>query len=57
MLTFLFLMIYSGGAWMASRKADRVYSGTQKWLLVSLWPLMLATNPRFRQNFRRPLNK
>ena len=57
MLPFLFLMIYGGGAWMASRKADRVYSGTQKWLLVSLWPLMLATNPRFRQNFRRPLSK
>lgn len=57
MLTFLALAIYGGGAWVASRKADRVYSGAQKWLLISLWPVMLATNTRFRQNFRRPLSK
>lgn len=57
MLMVLAFLIYGGGAWVASRKADRIYSGTQKWLLVSLWPLMLATNSRFRQNFRRSLNK
>lgn len=53
----LLLIAYGGGIWYSSRKADRVYSGSGKWVVSLLWPYMLATNRQFRQNIRRPLNK
>ncbi|MCJ2543937.1 hypothetical protein [Thermostichus vulcanus] len=53
----LLLAIYGGGVWYSARKADRIYSGSQKWVVSALWPILLASNRQFRQNFRRPLNK
>lgn len=57
MVPFLLVALYGGGVWFSARKADRVYSGSGKWLMSLLWPYMLATNRQFRQNIRRPLNK
>ncbi|MFS8861199.1 hypothetical protein [Synechococcus sp. B60.1] len=57
MWPFLLLVIYAGGVWYSARKADRIYSGSGKWAVSALWPLLLLTNRQFRQNWRRPLNK
>ncbi|ABD00140.1 hypothetical protein ACVW0Q_002203 [Thermostichus sp. MS-CIW-21] len=57
MWPFLLLAIYAGGVWYSARKADRIYSGSGKWAVSALWPLLLLTNRQFRQNWRRPLNK
>ncbi|MEN9203948.1 MAG: hypothetical protein Q6K80_07435 [Thermostichus sp. DG_1_6_bins_120] len=53
----VFLAIYGGGVWYSARKADRIYSGSQKWVVSALWPLLLVSNRRFRQNLLHPLNK
>jgi hypothetical protein len=57
MWPFLLFVIYGGGVWYSARKADRIYSGSQKWVVSALWPVLLASNRQFRQNLRRPLNK
>ncbi|MGQ9838245.1 MAG: hypothetical protein ACUVRV_09840 [Cyanobacteriota bacterium] len=57
MWPFLFLLIYGGGVWYSARKADRIYSGSKKWVVSALWPVLLVSNQRFRQNLRRPLSK
>ncbi len=53
MLPFILLAGYGGGAWYTAKRVDRAYTGSGKWAVVALWPVLMVSSKRFRQNLRR----
>ncbi len=54
-LTLLLLGLYGGGAWKFWSGFSRTNFSQGKLQLTLLWPLLLATNKSYRENFNRAL--
>ncbi|HIK45352.1 MAG TPA: hypothetical protein IGR64_10765 [Leptolyngbyaceae cyanobacterium M65_K2018_010] len=55
LLTLVLLGIYGGGAWKFWTGFNRTNFSQGKVSLTLLWPLLLAVNKAYRENFNRAL--
>lgn len=55
LLTVVVLGVYGAGAWKFWSGFDRTNFSQGKLKLTLLWPLLLAVNASYRQNFNRTL--
>ncbi|PSN19480.1 hypothetical protein C7271_07045 [filamentous cyanobacterium CCP5] len=55
LLLVVLLFIYGGGAWKFWSGFNRTNFDQGKLQLTLLWPLLLAVNKSYRQNFNRAL--
>lgn len=52
-LLALALVTYGGGVYVTAKRSQRVYSGSGRWAVAGLWPVMLALSPRFRRSLKQ----
>lgn len=55
LVTLLLIALYGGGAWKFWSGFDRTTFSDGKVPLTLLWPLLLASNKAYRENFDRAL--
>lgn len=55
LLGLIFLAVYGGGAWKFWKGFHRTNFSQGRLYLTLLWPLLLASNKSYRQNFNRAL--
>lgn len=55
LVLIVLLVIYGGGAWKFWSGFNRTHFEQGKLQLTLLWPLLLAVNKSYRQNFNRAL--
>lgn len=56
-LEVLLLIVYGGGAWKFWNGFDRTNFTANRVPLTLLWPLLLAFNSSYRQNFSKAFKK
>lgn len=55
LISVLLLLVYGTGAWRFWSGFERTNFSQGKFQLTLLWPLLLAVNKSYRQNFNRAL--
>jgi hypothetical protein len=55
LLGLVFLVVYVGGAWKFWKGFRHTNFSQGKLRLTLMWPLLLATNKPYRQNFNKAL--
>ncbi len=55
LITLIFIVVYGGGAWKFWNGFNRTNFSQGKLPLTLLWPMFLAFNKSYRENFSRAL--